>query len=104
RRASISAARPWTRAARLERLALEDLPAEVVELLQRGGIEVDPAGGRQPPLTTSSRSTGSLKGAIPRRQHAPVRTQVDERDRSVAQRADDRRDQRSSCSHVPHPP
>jgi hypothetical protein len=38
RRASISSARPWTRAARLEQLALEDLTAEVVEFLQRGGV------------------------------------------------------------------
>lgn len=46
----------------------------------------------------------SFKGAIQRRQHAVVGTQVDRRDRTVAQLADDRRDQRSSGSHIPHPP
>jgi hypothetical protein len=47
---------------------------------------------------------GVAQGRDPTLQHALVGTQIDERDRTVAQLADDRRDQRSSGSHIPHPP
>ena len=80
---------PGRPADRLERLALEDLTAEVVEFLQRRGIEVDPAGERQPRPTTSSRSAVALKGVIQCHQHALVGAQVDEHDRAVAQLAGD---------------
>jgi hypothetical protein len=43
----------------------------------------------------------SVKDVIQRRQHALVGAQVDERDRIVAQLADDRRDQQPSGSHTP---
>ena len=50
-RTPISSARPWTRgrpAARFKWLSLEDLTTKVVQILQRGSVEVDPARQRQP--------------------------------------------------------
>jgi hypothetical protein len=49
-----------------DRLALEDLIAEVVEFLQRGGVEVNPAGERQPRRHRIVSLCGVSQGRVPR--------------------------------------